>query len=450
MKNSKIILGVILIFLIIGINHFNPTSKLKYVFLFIGDGMGSNQVELTEIYNNVINDTNYDKQNKLSFSNFPIIGIRKNYDKSSYVPDSASSATALSSGILTTTGKINVNNNIKSKPITYDIKKQRNMKIGILSTVPIIHATPAAFYASSEDRNNNYEIAEMLLNSNFDYFGDGGFSLTATEKNDIYQKLKDKGYDIAVDKQQIENIKSDKLITINPTNNNGTTNYEIDGNELPLSYFVKKGIDVLNNKSGFFMMIESGLIDYACHNNDTKGVISEVNVLNDAVNEALKFYKKHPNETLIIVTSDHETGGLSLGNDTGFGIFLEKLKFQKKSFSNLESYLKKAKTSKYSFNKVLKYLDENYGISKSDKTKFLLTKNDETILNEYYNQENYDEFKKIIINIISNDTKISWSSNNHTASLINVYSKGVGSKTFGGNYSSIEFNDKLRKVLKLK
>lgn len=175
------ILTILIVILFLICFHIHP-KKIKYVFLFIGDGMNINHVELTEIYNNTIKQNDFENQEKLSFSKFSHIGLRKNHDKYSYVPDSASSATALSSGLITKGGMLNMDDKGNKKtPITYLLKDKRKMKIGIITTVPIHHATPAAFYSYSNSRTNDYEISKDLVNSNFDFFADGGFGLNEQE-----------------------------------------------------------------------------------------------------------------------------------------------------------------------------------------------------------------------------------------------------------------------------
>lgn len=444
-----ILLSFLVLFLIILLGYIFTHKKIKYVFLVVGDGMNSNHVELTEIYNNSINQKDFEKQEKLSFSEFPTIGLRKNYDQNSYIPDSASSATALSSGFLTKNGMLNMDEKKnKSTPITFLLKDQRKMKIGIVTTVPITHATPAAFYAHNMSRSNQYEIARDLVDSNFDYFGDGGFDLPDQELSDIVQRLQQKKYNIVNSKEEIEALKKtdEKIIALNPYAFFGTSAYamESDEEQLQLKDFVRKGIEVLENKNGFFMMIESGMIDYASHNNDARAVISEVNVLDQSVKEILKFYQKHPKETLILVTGDHETGGLSLGSEKKFALNLKKLQYQKMTFSSLSYYINNTYQNP-NFEKVLQYLKNQFGIG----TSFHLSKEEKMKLKTAYEKKDTSGLIRIIQRKIDNETNISWTTNHHTASPIVVYAKGVSSQEFAGVYTSVQFNQKLRKILEV-
>lgn len=425
-----IILLLILIFLIA--NNKNP----KYIFLFIGDGMSSTQIELTEIYENSILNKETDKQEKLSFTNFDVIGLRKNYSKSSYITDSAASATALSSGIITYNGSINIDmEGNEVKPITYDLH-DKGMKIGIITTMTLNHATPAAFYGTSETRHDYEKLAYDLVNSNFEYFAGGALPGIRVEELEKYD------YKVINDNESLENInKKNKNIIISPyTNSDGYLNFAIDERtEFNLANYLEKGIEVLNNKNGFFIMIESGLIDIAGHSNDARSTISEVQELDEAVKVALEFAKKHPKETLIIVTGDHETGGLTLGNENNnYQLNLEILESQKYSYEKLNNYSNEIKNGDITYDRMLDYLKNNYGIKDTD-------------LRNVYNQikdGNDNILKETILTSINKNAGISYSSGVHTAEPIPVYAYGLGSEKFSGIYNSAEFNQKLRKITK--
>lgn len=156
------------------------TTAPKYVFLFIGDGMSYPQFQATSDYLGAMADTDNDNildgNVPLSFMNFPVAGSAVTYDSSSFCPDSASTATSLSTGFKTYSGTINMDETMTKsyKTIAEKLHKQKDFKVGIVSSVNLNHATPAAFYAHQASRNNYYEIGQELVASGFEYFAGGG------------------------------------------------------------------------------------------------------------------------------------------------------------------------------------------------------------------------------------------------------------------------------------
>ena len=155
----------------------------KYIFLFIGDGMSYPQVQTTNYYLNAIADDGDDvltSESKLNMMKFPVAGSAQTYDSTSFCPDSASTATSISTGHKTYSGTINMDEKMETsyETIAEKLKKQLGYKVGILSSVNLNHATPAAFYAHQPSRNNYYEIGQELIASDFDYFAGGGLKKT--------------------------------------------------------------------------------------------------------------------------------------------------------------------------------------------------------------------------------------------------------------------------------
>ena len=147
----------------------------KYIFLFIGDGMSYPQIQSAAYYAGTMNSNGGVETSKLSFMEYPVAGAAQTYDSTSFCPDSASTATSIATGYKTYSGTINMDTTMTTEfeTIAEKLKKQMNYKIGILSTVNLNHATPAAFYAHQESRNSYYEIAEEMIASEFDYFAGG-------------------------------------------------------------------------------------------------------------------------------------------------------------------------------------------------------------------------------------------------------------------------------------
>ena len=268
----------------------------KYVFLFIGDGMSYPQIQLTNYYLSSLKDTNnndiVESQKNLGFLNFPVAGSAQTYDSSSFCPDSASTATSISTGHKTYSGTINMNEakTVEYETIAEKLKDQLGYKIGVVTSVNLNHATPAAFYAHQASRNDYYEIGEEMVESGFDYFAGGGLLKPdgdGTQKN-LYTLAGENGYTVADTKAEAESVNAatGKTIIIDETlADSDAMSYDMDleEGEWALKDYVKKGIEVLDNENGFFMMVEGGKIDWACHANDAGATISDTIALDEAV-----------------------------------------------------------------------------------------------------------------------------------------------------------------------
>ena len=451
MKNKKIrnillIIASLCLTLLIYVDLTKIVTKskpeikdIKYVFLFIGDGMSTNQVELTEIYNSEINNKSINKQELLSFSKFPVTGIRKNNSLNNYITDSAASATALASGTLTYNGSINMSNDGEQlKPITHKLKN-KDYKIGIITTVPLNHATPAAFYATATNRSNYDDITNQVFSSNFDYFAGGNFIKYGLTDDEIKELASKNNYEIINTESKLNKLEKNKKYVITSPYTVEALDFSIDKKEkFNLETYVENAIKVLDNEKGFFIMAESGLIDYAGHSNDSKSIIGEVNELDLAVKKALEFAKNHESETLIIVTGDHETGGLTLGDDT-MSLNIMSLQNQKKSYQHLEGYIQSVCNSNKSHEDIRNYIIENYGIDI-----------DENIdINNYIDACDSTSARNLILDEINKNAKINFSSTTHTADRIPVYAYGVNSEEFSGVYTTDELNKKLQNLLGL-
>ena len=311
--------------------------KPKYVFLFIGDGMGFSHVAAAEAY--LAYTTGVGIGNvSLSFTQFPAMGMLTTYSADSYITCSSAAGTALASGKKTNNGMLGVcpqGEIIRS--ITYDLK-DAGFRIGIASSVSIDHATPAAFFASDTSRDNYYAIATQLAPSGFEFFAGSGFvhptGRDKTEDN-VYDQLARARYAVVRTPEELARTStSQNLVMVQEEERDNRSLVRMvnrtgdDGWTLP--DFTRTGIEWLNNPQGFFFMVEGGQIDWAGHDNDAAAVIYEVIDFSQAIEIALEFYEKHPDETLIVVTADHETGGLALGyQDTRYELFPQFMQEQK-------------------------------------------------------------------------------------------------------------------------
>lgn len=465
------------------------TQAPKYVFMFIGDGMSFPQIQAASDYLGAIsqpeNNTILSGNKYLNFMKFPVAGSAVTYDSTSFCPDSASTATSLSTGHKTYSGTINMDETMKIsyETITEKLKKQLGYKIGVISTVNLNHATPAAYYSHQSSRNNYYAIGVEMVNSSFDYFAGGALiNVTGDDKTkpqtNLYDLARQKGYKVINTQNEAAKLTASdgKAILIGETladsNSLSYSNDAQDG-EWQLKDYVKKGIEVLDNKKGFFMMVEGGKIDWACHANDAASTISDTIAMDDAVGEAIKFYNKHPNETLIVVTGDHETGGLTIGYaGTDYNTYLTNLTNQKISYAKFDTdYVKNYKAKKTAFTTVLKDIKENFGLMTStDKdvdtnSKLVLTSYEYQLLENAYkktlsgdtktNQEEYilygtyEPLTVTITHILNNKSGISFSSYAHTGLPVGVFAKGLGAELFSGYYDNTEIYFNLANLLKV-
>ena len=203
-------------------------------------------------------------------------------------------------------------------------------------------------------------------------------------RKSLYERVAEAGYTLAMTQEEAETINADSGKVVVIDENLADTNamkYEIDRNEeeWSLADHVEKGIEVLDNETGFFMMCEGGKIDWACHANDAGTVIHDVLALSEAVQVAVDFAKEHPDETLILVTGDHETGGLTIGYaETNYDTYLTNFSAQKISFQKYtDEYAEKYKENGTSFEDAMKDVEELFGLKMEGK------QGDRLLLTEY-------------------------------------------------------------------
>ena len=460
-------------------------KKPKYVFMFIGDGMSHAQINSAQILKG--NNKEGEIVTKgLNFTQFPVVGSATTYDSTSFCPDSASTATAYSTGEKTHSGFIGLKVDKKTvAPSITEQLKEDGMKIGIVTSVSIDHATPAAYYAHSESRNEYYNIATQLAKSNFDYFAGGELKQPKgkeKDKEDAYKIIENSGYKIVRTKEEIKSLNSDsgKVYAISPElQDQGAMPYAIDSKtgDLTLADFVKKGTEVLDNDKGFFLMCESGKIDWACHANDAMSAMGDVLEFENAIGEAVEFAKKHPEETLIVVTGDHETGGMTIGYaTTGYNTAFNILNNQKMSYVAFDKMISKMKKSnpKINFKDIMPIITENFGLISPEDEKAKDDKNKELVLTEaeykklkdsfsetmkkdeerskteesYVLYGDYEPLSVSLTHILNNKAGIGWTSYSHTGTPVPVYAYGVGSEKFNGSYDNTDIYKKLKELCK--
>jgi alkaline phosphatase len=236
----------------------------------------------------------------------------------STVTESAAAAVQMATGIKVLSRSIGIGPDGRVLKTILEMAKEKGKATGLVTTSGITDATPAAFVAHVERRSEEERIAEQLVNSNVNilFGGRKAFFLPEAEKGrrkdtrNLIHEAKRNGYTLVSTAEEMRNAQGEKIIGLF---NQGSMLFEIDrkGSQEPsLAEMASKALDVLGrNKNGFFLMVEAGRIDHAAHMNDIGTLLWDMLAFDEAIRVAYEFQKAHP-DTLLIITADHETGGL--------------------------------------------------------------------------------------------------------------------------------------------
>jgi alkaline phosphatase len=426
------------------------TGKVRYVFLFIGDGMGPEQVKLA----NALSESG----RSLAMLSFPVLGKASTHAENSQITDSAAAGTALATGSKTSLGTISMAANHRDTLVTIaEIAKARGMKTGIVTSVGIDNATPASFYAHNANRTNYYDIAVQMASSGVDYFGGGyaeGDFLKYRRKASIYRGdmahlMHSARYVMARNRRELMAVTpGTRCWAYTRYDSKAALAFSMDrkNRDMALSEFTREGIRLLDNPAGFFMMVEGGKIDWACHANDAAAVVHDVQAFDNAIKEALAFYRRHPKETLIVVTADHESGGLFAGSTAGLkGV----LRHQKISGQRFAEKVASWKThGMVTFPMALDSVRLYFGFGATERPAALsLSVSDRNVLGNAYrmtmNNDSADAFTSAVTGMLNSKAGVRWGSHNHTAVPVDVFAIGRGSEVFKGFYDNTDIAKKI-------
>jgi alkaline phosphatase len=302
-------------------NCKDNTPTAKYIFYFIGDGMGNTHVALTESY--LSYKAGKENGERLSFTQFPYLALAETWPIGGHITCSSASGTALACGIKTTNNSLGVDpDGNEGTSIAVELHNE-GYNVGIMSSVPVNHATPASFFAHNKYRGNYYEISQDMIDDGFEFFGGAGLYDIRGKKGDLPSTLdflEENGYAVCYGKSTFTERQpnSEKVVYLQPSSQEtGPEYYVREGDkegDIQLSEMLGLCIDHLGDEEPFIIVCEEGRIDWSAHGNKTMSMVHDVLSLNETVKKALEFYYAHPDETLIVVTADHETGGPAIGD----------------------------------------------------------------------------------------------------------------------------------------
>lgn len=435
--------------------------------------MGVNQVQGTELYRGEL-------EGKIGitpiwFTQFPYATTATTFSATNGVTDSAAAGTALATGNKTQNGTIGMKQDLQTEVSSVAVwAKNKGCRVGVTTSVSVDHATPAAFYAHDPSRGSYYKIGTDLYKAGFDFYAGSDFIDPNNKDNkdgnseNLYTMAEKNGYTIARGyKDYLKKCKkADKMILFQSEKasekDRTAIPYAIDRtkDDLTLADITRSAINFLSKdlSKGFFLMVEGGKIDWACHSNDAATAFHEVADMDEAVKVAYEFYSQHPDETLIVVTADHETGGFVLGTGA-YKLNLQVLKNQKVSesgFTRILNELRKKYNNNVSWKKVQQALKENFGFW--DKVK-LNEKQEERLLAKYNNtlkgkeakleKSEYAQDEPLAAEakrIIDEIALVGWTSGGHSAGYVPVFAIGAGADLFQGRIDNTEIPIKIAKA----
>ncbi len=468
MKGWKDVVRITLILLVLVVGApvaglaAEALGRAKGIILFIGDGMGINQLRSAAIYSqNVLHKS-------LAIDSIPTRGTTTTYSADSEVTDSAAAATALYSGHKAKNGVINI---LPDRRTVFNIghaAKKAGLAVGVVTTTRLTHATPAALYGRSPHRDRENFIADQLPEFEPEIAMGGGRrhflpqSTKGSKRKDdksLITVMRGMGYTYVKSGSDLEGVDPSgtrKLLGLFAMSHMA---YELDrlnvpnlGDQPDLAAMTKTALSILDrNPRGFFVMIEGGRIDHACHAHDIKASIYDTIAFDAAVRVALDYQKKHP-DVLVLVTADHETGGLALGRGTQYSLDIAALR----PIRNSLEYLHKS---------ILKRPGDVEEIVKAGG--FDLAENERSLLSKYAPGTSLDavaeladhkgKLKRYVFlwphyalgKIESDRSGVGWTAYVHTAQPVITYAIGPGEEEFSGCYDNTDIAKKMAKLLGL-
>lgn len=451
------------------ISVWTYAQEAKYVFFFIGDGMGVNQVQGTELYLGELDGKI--GLTPLDFTEFPYATTSSTYSATNGVTDSAAGGTALATGTKTKNGTIGMEQDQQTPIASIAMRaKEKGCRVGIATSVSIDHATPAAFYAHNPNRKNYYQIGKDLFTAGFDFYAGSDFLDPDNhgQGESLYTLASLYGYTLARGYEDFmaKNEQADKLILLQTEKASATYRdaipYAIDRREgdLCLSDITSAAIRFLSKdlSKGFFLMVEGGKIDWACHSNDAATAFREVVDLNESIRQALQFYENHPDETLIVISADHETGGLVLGTGA-YALNLQALQYQRVSetaFTSILNSLRRQTGNRVTWEQARQALADNFGFWNELK----LTEQQAKRLEEVYcrtftgsdvemEKSEYAQDEPLAaeaVRIINEIAMVGWVSGGHSAGYVPVFAIGAGADYFQGRMDNVEIPARIAEI----
>ena len=444
MKNIKISIAA----LMVALCAFGTGARARYIFYFIGDGMGMGHVYATETYNRDV----LGNSSPILMMRFPVATQVRTYSFDRSITDSAAAGTALSTGHKTRNGMVGM---APDSTDVYSITaplREAGYAVGVASTVAGDDATPASFYGHAVSRSLSKEISSYAPTSGFSFFGAPvfkGMKGKDGKETDWVDSMKGAGYAVVENYSAYSALSegTEKVLMLATNPQGEQVGYTLDSipgaldaaeiTRTALSQLYKEG-----KKDGFFLMMEGGNIDWAAHANDGATVIKEIMNFQQAIDVAYQFYLAHPDETLIVVTADHDTGGMALGRSGTKIPDLSLVDFQRISKDRFSDYCKTliASGEELTWERMKTFLMENTGLwgamQITDKETALLRDSFEAAMlsrksaDEKGLYNSFNRFSVDVFDMMNSKYGIGWTTGSHTGNPVPLFAIGSGANLF--------------------
>ncbi|MCM1036563.1 MAG: alkaline phosphatase [Bacteroides sp.] len=440
----------------------------RYVFYFIGDGMGLNPVMTAETYNRTVLRTG----KPLTMLQFPVASWAMTYSASSRITDSAAAGTALSAGVKTKNSMLGMGPDTTAVTSVAAQLFDRGWGVGIVTSVGADDATPGAFYSHVPNRKHQYDIDIAAARSGYDFIAGAGLHGLVDKDGkptDVESVMADEGVQIVRGRSGIDAITSRRAVLLSeegrPTWNVGYTIDSIaDALTLQDLYIACLRQLERNGRDRFFMMVEGGNIDHALHGNDGGAAVKEIINFDKTLALAYDFYLAHPDETLIIVTADHDTGGSAMvhATDSLGGRVEPRLdlydwqRVSKEAFSDYCKGLLKSRMN-YTWDDMRAYLTEQLGffdhvpVSAAQEEQLRRMFDETFLLRNTRDQEtlyaSFNAFAVEVFRLLNDAAGVRFTSTSHSGMPVPVFAVGVGAERFAPVNNNIDIPARLRSIL---
>lgn len=405
-------------------------AKVKNVIFLIGDGMG---VSYTSAYRYLKDNPATEGVVERTELDPYLVGQQMTYpeDEHQNVTDSASAATAMSAGVKTYNAAIGVDNDKSEVKTVLETAKEKGKATGLVATSEITHATPASFGAHDESRKNMNAIADdyydELVNGEhkIDVLLGGGLSNFARTDRNLTEAFQKDGYSYVTNKEEMLNNNDEQVLGLFA--DAGLPKMIDRTEDIPsLQEMTNSAIERLNkDKDGFFLMVEGSQVDWAGHDNDIVGAMSEMEDFEKAAKAAIDFAKKDKH-TLVVITADHSTGGYSIGADGVYNWFGEPIKAAKRTPDFMAAEIAKGANVEETLKKYI------------DQSRLALTAEEIQSVQKAAETKKATEIDNAIEEIFNKRSHTGWTTGGHTGEDVNVYAYGPHKERFAGQIENTD------------